>query len=343
MTTKETTHQTSNLWNWFIADNASQPHCGLMFARDVFATAQLSNQKLVKDLCELLNSDRSWSNDDFRLFLKSFLQSELDSPNIYVIYSQSESDFLGFEQGFWNTANGWGDIAEATRFSEDAKSDTLPSTKGNDAKWRAFSMCRNDYLPQRLLRQANEAYANEVTAKQNADDKTGDLSSDDMVAQLRKALKDCLGFVEAWQSHLEDRGGNRKAAATVEEVLVNARNVYQKVNQQLCSTKVTNVDEDRVRLDVAQAVHKNGASTGSIRSIMLQDIVGQYAAKEDVPEWTWIEDNASFSHLQNGRAPVWEFMLNIDLSFKMIPRRLAPVILQAIDDGIHYLHFHQGT
>jgi hypothetical protein len=48
----------------------------------------------------------------------------------------------------------------------------------------------------------------------------------DPIATLRAAVKECLGFVEAWQSHLND-GGNAAAARTVGYTLEGAREAYQ--------------------------------------------------------------------------------------------------------------------
>ncbi len=47
-----------------------------------------------------------------------------------------------------------------------------------------------------------------------------------------ESLKECLGFVEAWQCHLEDTGADR-AAATVKEVLNRARLSYQYATPQV--------------------------------------------------------------------------------------------------------------
>lgn len=42
----------------------------------------------------------------------------------------------------------------------------------------------------------------------------------------RESLRECMGFVEAWQMHLSDSGQD-KAAATVAEVLARARTAYK--------------------------------------------------------------------------------------------------------------------
>lgn len=47
----------------------------------------------------------------------------------------------------------------------------------------------------------------------------------DPLVIARTALRECLGFVEAWQLHLADTGKDA-AAKTVSEVLANARRAY---------------------------------------------------------------------------------------------------------------------
>lgn len=60
--------------------------------------------------------------------------------------------------------------------------------------------------------------------------------------------------------------------------------------------------------------------------------------------WTWIEDNASFSHRDNGEASgVWEFVLNQALDFNDVPAELVRVIAQARERDLAYLVFHQDT
>lgn len=86
-----------------------------------------------------------------------------------------------------------------------------------------------------------------------------------------------------------------------------------------------------------------GATKSEIREVMMQDIVGDYDVPESVPEWKWVEENASFAHVQNGVADgIWEFILNLG-NMLAPPEKLKPVVEQAHKDGIAYLVFHQGT
>jgi hypothetical protein len=65
---------------------------------------------------------------------------------------------------------------------------------------------------------ASVRYRNELSQEENL--ATAQLLS--MAPKLRDSLKECLGFVEAWQAYLSDIG-SEKAAKTVEAVLDIAR------------------------------------------------------------------------------------------------------------------------
>lgn len=86
-----------------------------------------------------------------------------------------------------------------------------------------------------------------------------------------------------------------------------------------------------------------GATREEIGSVMMQDIVGDYKQPKDVPEWAWVEREASYAHIRNGQEGVWEFVLNLSRSFSYIPDRLKAVITQSRQSNLGYLIFHQGT
>lgn len=86
-----------------------------------------------------------------------------------------------------------------------------------------------------------------------------------------------------------------------------------------------------------------GATRTEVREVLMQEIVGDYETPDQVPEWVWVERNASFNHVQNGRAGVWEFVLNLSRTFEDVPERLQPVVNAARNDNMSYLIFHQGT
>ena len=86
-----------------------------------------------------------------------------------------------------------------------------------------------------------------------------------------------------------------------------------------------------------------GASRAEIGHFMIQDAVGDYDAPDKVPEWKWVEEHASFNHVQNGIADgIWEFVLNLHRKLDP-PLKLKPVISAARKAGLTYLIFHQGT
>lgn len=88
-----------------------------------------------------------------------------------------------------------------------------------------------------------------------------------------------------------------------------------------------------------------GATQEKIRSVMMQDVVGDYYydVPSEVPEWGWVEANACFAHVRNGQDGVFEFVLNLSRPFVDVPERLRPVQASAQQDAIGYLVFHQGT
>lgn len=79
-----------------------------------------------------------------------------------------------------------------------------------------------------------------------------------------------------------------------------------------------------------------------VRSIQMQDIVGEYDNPDDVKEWGWIKANASYTHVHHGQEGIWEFVLNLSRDFEDVPALLEPVLIEARSAGIGYLIFHQG-
>lgn len=86
-----------------------------------------------------------------------------------------------------------------------------------------------------------------------------------------------------------------------------------------------------------------GATKEEIGSVMMQDVVGDYEVPADVPEWKWVEREASFNHARNGQNGIWEFVLNLSCTFDNVPEKLKPVFKKARGDNLAYLIFHQGT
>lgn len=86
-----------------------------------------------------------------------------------------------------------------------------------------------------------------------------------------------------------------------------------------------------------------GAVVEEIGSVMMQDVVGDYDLPDTVPEWIWVEREASFSHCRNGSGGIWEFVVNLSRTFELVPDRLKPILSEARDKRLSYLVFHQGT
>lgn len=85
------------------------------------------------------------------------------------------------------------------------------------------------------------------------------------------------------------------------------------------------------------------ADSQTVREFLVQDLVGDYDTPDDVPEWTWIQQNASYCHVRNGQSGIWEFVLNLSITFDDVPKRFQHVLDLARLDGISYCIFHQGT
>ncbi|WP_341744711.1 hypothetical protein [Azonexus hydrophilus] len=87
----------------------------------------------------------------------------------------------------------------------------------------------------------------------------------------------------------------------------------------------------------------NAAPQSAIQEVMMQDVVGDYDTPDTVPEWAWVEQNASFHHADNGKDGIWEFMINLGRNLENIPEKLAAIIAKARAENVGYLMFHQGT
>ena len=66
---------------------------------------------------------------------------------------------------------------------------------------------------------------------------------------------------------------------------------------------------------VRKGIVASSPSMETIESIQMHDIVGDYDVPDTVQEWQWIEKKASFSHRSNGQHGVWDFILNLSLTF----------------------------
>lgn len=123
-----------------------------------------------------------------------------------------------------------------------------------------------------------------------------------------------------------------------------ANDVHLDTINQFCDGVDALIEQGNVQaVDDAREVLP-GATSSEVLEVMMQDIVGDYDVPEQVPEWSWVESNASFAHVQNGTSGVWEFVLNLScVEMDDVPEKLRPVISKAVADNIAYLIFHQGT
>jgi hypothetical protein len=92
--------------------------------------------------------------------------------------------------------------------------------------------------------------------------------------------------------------------------------------------------------DIAPGVYQTSVFEVDIPQVLGIDLG---VAPDTVPEWRWIQANATFVHPGNGLDPgVWEFILNLGLDLDDAPEKLAPVINQARQNGASYLIAYQG-
>lgn len=98
-----------------------------------------------------------------------------------------------------------------------------------------------------------------------------------------------------------------------------------------------------VRNGTVPADLQPAGGVGLVLSVVMQDVVGDYDTPDRIPEWQWIARNASLAHKDNGRAGVWEFMLNLAPPVEGAPGKLRDLVSRARSHGYAYILFHQGT
>jgi len=84
-------------------------------------------------------------------------------------------------------------------------------------------------------------------------------------------------------------------------------------------------------------------SDRAIRSVHLQELVGESVLLNAVPEFCWVAENASFTRCRNAQIGLWEFILDLHTAFTDIPPLLCMEIQTAREEGISYLLFLQKT
>lgn len=94
---------------------------------------------------------------------------------------------------------------------------------------------------------------------------------------------------------------------------------------------------------VVPELNAHADSVMTIVDVCVPEWVEEYDDPEELPEWGWIQDNASYQHMGNGEQGVWEFVLNLGNDWVDIPASLKPIIQDARTQGVGYVLFHQGT
>jgi hypothetical protein len=82
-----------------------------------------------------------------------------------------------------------------------------------------------------------------------------------------------------------------------------------------------------------------------ILEVMMQDFAGEYEVPAAVPEWQWVQEHASFSHVDNNTDGIWEFMVNVECEGDRsdMPAALKPLFAKARLHNAKWVMFHQGT
>lgn len=86
----------------------------------------------------------------------------------------------------------------------------------------------------------------------------------------------------------------------------------------------------------------------NVIEVNLVEVLNEYDAPDDVPDWKWVEEHHSFAHKGNGvDGGVWEFMVNTakmeDEDFvEGMPPTLRPFFELAQAKGAAWVMFHQG-
>jgi hypothetical protein len=80
--------------------------------------------------------------------------------------------------------------------------------------------------------------------------------------------------------------------------------------------------------------------------VNLVEVLPEYDQPEDVPEWRWIQENASFDHRRNGQDGTWEFIVQLreecEEEFQnSIPPALKPFFQYAAERGATCICFYQ--
>ena len=115
-----------------------------------------------------------------------------------------------------------------------------------------------------------------------------------------------------------------------------------------CYLNAVDVDNYLGAKRAASYVAEGLYSELKVLEVNLVDVLNEYDAPDDVPDWQWVEDNHSFAHKANNAEPgIWEFMVRVDKTddpeFSAgMPVTLRPFFARAKATGAAWVMFHQG-
>jgi len=107
-------------------------------------------------------------------------------------------------------------------------------------------------------------------------------------------------------------------------------------------TCITGSDEQGSK--ALELLKKNLTSRIQLQQIIDVDMTEffEYDTPDELPEWEWIEANASYHYKENDESGVHDFILNLSNELDIPHGFLAELIATARVNNIHYILFNQG-
>lgn len=142
--------------------------------------------------------------------------------------------------------------------------------------------------------------------------------------------------------------GGHEGLAKVYAYIKAMTDVGQDCGGSNCFLNAADVDDYLGAKRAASYVADGLYSELKVLEVNLVDVLNEYDAPDDVPDWQWVEDNHSFAHKANNAEPgVWEFMVHVEKTkdqsfFEGMPVTLRPFFERAKADGAAWVMFHQG-
>jgi hypothetical protein len=89
------------------------------------------------------------------------------------------------------------------------------------------------------------------------------------------------------------------------------------------------------------------AAPGKVFDLEMMDAVGEYDDPEEVEEWAWVEQNASYAHTDKEEFGAFDYILSLckfeGAGANDIPANLKPFFEQAAEQDCTYMMIHQGS